>query len=159
MLLFIKITSQLKLNFFTFFDMLFYLYKMKSRLFIVFGLLMLLFACKKEDPLPTNTNTNTTTQQDYRTVNVTVKHIYEFNPNKDSTVRDVRVRLYKSAEDRNNNTGLDADRSTDSNGVALITHRKENYYYIRTDHPVLGKKLAEVSTPAGTTSFVEVLYY
>ena len=62
-------------------------------------------------------------------------------------------------EDLIDSTGFVADRYTDSNGVAWIQYLKEDFYYLKVHHPKFYMELDSVSTPAGTLSFVEILYY
>ena len=77
---------------------------------------------------------------------------------KDSLVPGAEVKLFISETDRINDIAWDGLQYTDSSGVATFPARDDDYYYIRSSHPVLGVKESEVKTPAGTISFVEIRY-
>lgn len=113
------------------------------------------FACEKTRP---------TTGQDNPTINTTVKvlvkHVYQFQPDvKDSVVAGAEVSIFISALDRAQMINEEAKRTTDTSGYAIFEYRKHHYYYVLAKHPTLGTVEEEVSTPAGTVSFLEMLYY
>lgn len=128
------------------------------RYFAVGILVWLLLSAKcEEEPLP-NVNNNGNAQ--LRTVEVTVKHIYQVQPTRlDSLVPKVEIKLYLSEYDREHDLNPDGIQTTDTSGVATFEARDDDYYYLRSEHPVLGVENDEVKTPAGTVSFVEIWYY
>ena len=73
-------------------------------------------------------------------------------------VKDVKVDLYKTEYDRQNNQNLIVTSKTDSTGFVQFSGLKEKYYYITAFHPSFGVQLAETSTPDGSVSFVEIIF-
>lgn len=94
-----------------------------------------------------------------RTIIFDVYHVYDFSPVSDSTVRDATIAIYASYEDLLLDFYPDASRVTDSVGHAEINGLGADYYYIKCTHTELGTVIDSVSTPSGTTSFVELLFY
>lgn len=114
-----------------------------------------LVACAKKDP-PFNPGTPPANTS----LKVTVKHVYAIWPDvKDSLVAGATVAIFTAAEDRDQLINWDGWKETDSTGVALFEYRKHAYYYVLVDHPLFGKITDEVTTPAGTLSFLEMLFY
>lgn len=75
-----------------------------------------------------------------------------------SPISGVVTELYKTEEDRTDNTDLVFTRTTDSGGLAVFENLEEAYYFLRISHPTYGTILDETSTPDGTVSFVQVYY-
>jgi len=111
----------------------------------------------RETPLPDDKLNGTENLN--RTIIFDVFHVYDFSPISDSTVRGAAISIYASFEDLQLDYYPDAFRYSDSSGHAEINGLGEDYYYIKCTHPVLGTVLDSVSTPYGTTSFVELFFY
>lgn len=93
-----------------------------------------------------------------RTIKFDVYHVYDFTPISDSLVPEASIKIYSVYEDLVLDYYPDASRTTDSLGHAEINGLSEDYYYIKCTHPGLGTVIDSVSTPYGTTSFVELYF-
>ena len=117
---------------------------------------LFLFACEKE----TDKDDTHHVVQGNRTINVWVSHIYQTSPVLDSAVAGQEVKIYDNRIDFiENEVNYEAVRTTDSTGLAVFQFRSADYYYIRAEHDELGEVTDSVSTPSGTTSFVELYFY
>ena len=94
-----------------------------------------------------------------RTIKFDVSHVYDTSPYSDSTVAGATIKIYAQFEDLLTDYYPDASRITDSLGHAEINGLDEDMYYIKCTHPTLGELIDSVTTPAYTTSFVELIYF
>lgn len=117
-------------------------------------MLILLVGCKKEPP-PAKPNPPVPTAA----MRVTVKHILQLHPTIDEPVPDAAVALYKTEADRHDQMNRVTMGTTDTTGEVFFDYLPDKFYYLTIEHPTYGYEEEEVSTPAGTTSLVEILYY
>lgn len=94
-----------------------------------------------------------------RTIRFTVKNVYSLSPVMDSLVPDAQISIYSDYYDFLAGNYPDASRITDSAGYAEINGLDKDFYYIRATHPDLGEIIDSISTPDGTISFEELLFY
>lgn len=111
--------------------------------------------CKKKPP-PAKPNPPTPTAA----IKVTVKHIIQFQPYQiDTLVVGAQVTLYMDPQDRADRINAVTTGVTDTSGVLQFNYLPEEFYYLTIEHDDLGYEEELVSTPVGTTSLVEILYY
>jgi restriction endonuclease S subunit len=90
---------------------------------------------------------------------VTVWEVVQFTPRIEERVADATVSLYKSEEDRTDQINRVNQATTDTTGEVFFDYLPDEIYYLAIDHSSLGYEEDVVSTPAGTTSLVNILYY
>lgn len=113
------------------------------------------FTACEEDPVYEDLNGSENLN---RTIKFDVYHVYDTSPYTDSTVAEATIKIYANYEDLMLDYYPDASRVTDSVGHAEINGLDKDIYYIRCTHPTLGDLIDSVTTPAYTTSFVELIY-
>lgn len=94
-----------------------------------------------------------------RTIKFDVIHVYSVSPVLDSVVALAKVDIYYDYYDFLNEAYPAASRLTDSTGHCEINGLDKDFYYIRAKHPAFADIKDSVSTPANTTSFVEMIFY
>lgn len=94
-----------------------------------------------------------------RTIKFDVIHVYSVSPVLDSVVALATVDIYYDYYDFLNEAYPAASRLTDSTGHCEINGLDKDFYYIRAKHPSFADIKDSVSTPANTTSFVEMIFY
>lgn len=94
-----------------------------------------------------------------RTIKFDVIHVYSVSPVMDSVVALATVDIYYDYYDFSNEAYPAATRITDSTGHCEISGLDKGFYYIRAKHPSFADIIDSVSTPANTTSFVEMIFY
>ncbi len=94
-----------------------------------------------------------------RTIKFDVIHVYSVSPEMDSVVALATVDIYYDYYDFLNEAYPAASRLTDSTGHCEINALDKDFYYIRAKHPSFADIIDSVSTPANTTSFVEMIFY
>ena len=132
-----------------------FLAKYCLQVILLYFILFSVYACNEttipEDNFNASENFN-------RSIIFDVYRVYSISPLLDSTVQDVTIDIFSSYEDLVYDYYPDASRLTDSVGHAIFNGLDKYYYYIRASHPTLGNVIDSVSTPANTTSFVELYY-
>ncbi len=129
---------------------------MKKYYFIIITFFTVFTACKKEEIPDDNFHAS---ENFNRTIKFEVYHVYDFSPITDSAVAGAIVSVYSNYEDFVTEYYPDATRTTDSLGKCEIGGLDKDLYYIRASYPDFANALDSVSTPANTTSFVEMLFY
>ena len=94
-----------------------------------------------------------------RTIKFDVIHVYSVSPILDSVVALATVDIYYDYYDFLNESYPAASRITDSTGHCEISGLDKDFYYVRASHPAFADVKDSVSTPANTTSFVEMIFY
>ena len=118
-------------------------------------LLVILSACKKEEVdqnlPPVNTHS--------ATAKVTISHLYDIPNSLDSLVPFAQVKVYETIEDLTFDENRLYDRTSDSLGFVEINGISKTKIYLKAFHTSLGNKVDSVSTPDGTISFLEIIYF
>ena len=127
----------------------------RIRLLLYVFVITFFLSCEKKNPM----DDLNATENFNRTIKFNVTNVYDLSPITDSVVPGATINIYDNYFDFISEAYPSASRVTDSLGECTISGLDQDYYYIRAKHPFFPDITDSVSTPAYSTSFVELIFY